>query len=46
MKPVSRATAKNRRDWNETADLYERAHGKGLAAHGGMSWGVFHVPEK
>jgi len=43
---LSRHAAKNRRDWNRTADLYERAHGAGLAENRGMSWGYFHVPEK
>lgn len=43
---ASRHAAKNRRDWNRTADQYERTHGPGLAAHGGMSWGYFHAAEK
>lgn len=43
---LSRHAAKNRRDWDRTADQYERMHGTGLAAHGGMSWGTFHVPEE
>lgn len=42
---LSRHAAKNRRDWERTADLYERAHGAGLAEHEGRSWGNFHVPE-
>ena len=43
---LSRHAAKNRRDWERTAGIYEGAHGPGLAEHGGMSWGVFHAPEK
>ncbi|HSS35015.1 MAG TPA: class I SAM-dependent methyltransferase [Patescibacteria group bacterium] len=35
----------NRASWNADADAYQARHAAQLAADGGMTWGVWHVPE-
>lgn len=49
-KPGARALSghatRSRRDWQRTADWFEEHHHALLARHGGMGWGLFHVPEQ
>ena len=35
----------NRASWNADADDYQARHAAQLAADGGMTWGVWHIPE-
>lgn len=43
---LSGHATKNRRDWERTAEWFEDRHHPLLARHGGMGWGLFHVPEQ
>jgi SAM-dependent methyltransferase len=36
---------RNRQSWNETADAYQEEHGAFLEVGGGLSWGVWQIPE-